>query len=57
MKCATLKIRLLALCLFAVSGAVAQTAPEDLVRNRDRAAGIYHSYEYLPGADVPAPKG
>lgn len=57
MKCATLKIRLLALCLFAVSGAVAQTAPEDLVRNRDRAAGIYHSYEYLPGEDVPAPKG
>lgn len=51
------KFLLPVLLLLSAHAAEAQTSPEDLVRNRDRAAGIYHSYEYLPGADVPAPKG
>lgn len=36
----------------------AQTGFEDLIReNPDRAAGVHHSYEYLPGEETPAPRG
>ncbi len=37
--------------------ASAQTTREEIQANPERAAGIYHSYEYTPGATAPAPKG
>ena len=42
----------------ALAGAIsAQNLKTDIAQNRDRAAGVYHSYEYLPEAETPAPKG
>ena len=39
-------------------GLFAQTAFEDLIReNPERAAGVHHSYEYLPSVETPAPAG
>ena len=36
----------------------AQTGYEELIReNPDRAAGVHHSYEYLPSVETPAPAG
>lgn len=29
----------------------------DFSQNRERSAGVYHSYEYTPEADTPSPKG
>lgn len=52
-----LKSLLPVLLLLPVFAAEAQTSLSDIVRNRDRAAGIYHSYEYVPGPEVPAPDG
>lgn len=57
MKYRSLKIRLLALLLLAGTCAAAQTTPAEIAANPERAAGIYHSYEYRPGPDVPAPEG
>lgn len=53
----TLKLRLLALFVPAVLCAAAQTTPAELAANPERAAGIYHSYEYRPEAAAPAPAG
>lgn len=53
----TLKVRLLALLLLTAACAVAQTTPAEIVENPERAAGIYHSYEYLPGPAAPVPAG
>lgn len=57
MKYITLKTRLLALLLLAASCAAAQTTPAEIKALPERSAGIYHSYEYLPGAEAPAPAG
>lgn len=57
MKYRSLKIRLLALLLLAGTCAAAQTTPAEIAANPERAAGIYHSYEYRPGPDAPAPEG
>lgn len=53
----TLKTRLLALLLLAGSCALAQTTPAEIAAQPERAAGIYHSYEYRPGPDAPVPDG
>ena len=53
----TLKVRLLALLLLTAACAAAQTTPAEIVENPERAAGIYHSYEYLPGPAAPVPAG
>ena len=54
----TMKMRLFAASLLlGLWGATAQTAREQIAAMPERAAGIYHSYEYLPGPAVPAPKG
>lgn len=53
----TLKVRLLALLLLTAACAVAQTTPAEIAENPERAAGIYHSYEYLPGPAAPVPAG
>ncbi|WP_244061859.1 hypothetical protein [Alistipes onderdonkii] len=54
----TMKMRLLAaFLLLGLWGATAQTAREQIAAMPERAGGIYHSYEYLPGPAVPAPKG
>ena len=38
--------------------ALAQVTPEALLReNLDRAACHFHSYEYIPAAETPAPEG
>ena len=57
MNCFTLKYRLLALLLSAAACAGAQTTPAEIAAHPDRAAGIYHSYEYLPGPAAPVPDG
>ncbi|MCR4823935.1 MAG: hypothetical protein K5849_01105 [Bacteroidales bacterium] len=55
-----MKLRLpvfLAALLFC-TGLTAQTGFEELIReNPDRAAGVHHSYEYIPAAETPAPAG
>lgn len=53
----TLKVRLLALLLLTAACAAAQTTPAEIAENPERAAGIYHSYEYLPGPAAPVPAG
>ena len=45
-----------ALCLLALN-ASAQDFESSIRENIDRFAGVYHSYEYIPTADTPAPKG
>ena len=46
----TMKMRLLAaFLLLGLWGATAQTAREQIAAMPERAGGIYHSYEYLPG--------
>lgn len=57
MRYLTLKIRLLALLLLSGTCAAAQPTPAELAAHPERSAGIYHSYEYLPGPDVPIPAG
>lgn len=57
MRYVTLKTRLLALLLLAATCAVAQPTPAELAANPERSAGIYHSYEYLPGPAAPVPAG
>lgn len=57
MNCFLPKFLLPVLLLLSAFAAEAQTTLSDIVRNRDRAAGIYHSYEYEPGPDVPALDG
>lgn len=52
-----LKTRLLALLLLAGPCALAQTTPAEIAAQPERAAGIYHSYEYRPGPEAPAPVG
>lgn len=37
--------------------AAAQTSPAEIAACPERAAGIYHSYEYLPGTATPVPEG
>lgn len=46
-----------ALVLFASGAVRAQTTPAELTAFPERAAGLYHSYEYLPGHTVPVPAG
>ena len=54
----TMKMRLFAaFLLLGLWGATAQTAREQIAAMPERAGGIYHSYEYLPGPAVPAPNG
>ena len=53
----SLKNRLLALLLLAASCAMAQTTPAEIAENHERSAGVFHSYEYRPGAAAPVPKG
>ena len=51
----TMKMRLFAaFLLLGLWGATAQTAREQIAAMPERAGGIYHSYEYLPGPAVPA---
>ena len=45
-----------ALCLLALNVS-AQDFESSIRENIDRFAGVYHSYEYIPTADTPAPKG
>ena len=48
----TMKMRLLAaFLLLGLWGATAQTAREQIAAMPERAGGIYHSYEYLPGPE------
>ena len=43
------------LCCTALS---AQTNYEEAIReDPERAAGVHHSYEYIPAAETPAPRG
>ena len=54
----TLNLRLCAaFLLLGLWGAAAQNAREQIAAMPERAGGIYHSYEYLPGESVPVPKG
>lgn len=57
MRYLTLKTRLLALLLLSGACAAAQTTPAEITALPERSAGIYHSYEYLPGPDAPVPAG
>lgn len=57
MRYLTLKTRLLALLLLAATCAAAQTTPAEIAARPELSAGIYHSYEYLPGPAVPVPAG
>ena len=57
MRYLTLKTRLLALLLLSGACAAAQTTPAEIAALPERSAGIYHSYEYLPGPDAPVPAG
>lgn len=43
--------------LLAAGAAAAQTSPAEIAACRDRAAGIYHSYEPGTSSDVPVPEG
>ena len=50
----TMKMRLFAaFLLLGLWGATAQTAREQIAAMPERAGGIYHSYEYLPGPPYP----
>ena len=58
----TLRMRLfrylfLLVPLLAAGAAAAQTSPAEIAACRDRAAGIYHSYEPGTSSDVPVPEG
>ena len=53
----TLKTRLLALSLLAAICAAAQPTPAEFAAHPERSAGIYRSYEYLPGPAAPVPAG
>ena len=53
----TLKVRLLALLLLTADCAASQSTPAEIAENPERAAGIYHPYEYLPGPAAPVPAG
>ena len=44
-------------CLFAAVVCHAQDFNASIRQNADRFAGVYHSYEYIPSSDTPAPKG
>ncbi len=57
MRYLTLKTRLLALSLLAATCAAAQPTPAEIAARPERSAGIYHSYEYLPGPAAPVPAG
>lgn len=57
MRYLTLKTRLLALLLLAATCAAAQTTPAEIAARPELSAGIYHSYEYLPGPAAPVPAG
>ena len=47
-----------AVTLFLCSTLSAQTGYEEAIRqDPDRAAGVHHSYEYIPSAETPAPRG
>lgn len=48
---------LLAAFAFLAATAEAQDFQASIRQNIDRFAGVYHSYEYIPTADTPAPKG
>jgi len=43
--------------LIAANVCFAQDFQASIRQNPDRFAGVYHSYEYIPSADTPAPKG
>ena len=45
------------LALFTAQVCRAQDFQTSIRQNMDRFAGVYHSYEYIPTADTPAPKG
>lgn len=47
----------LATLFFLVQTVWAQDFQSSIRQNIDRFAGVYHSYEYIPAADTPAPKG
>ena len=47
----------LVVCVFAANVLNAQDFQASIRQNADRFAGVYHSYEYIPTADTPAPKG
>lgn len=54
----TLKLRFAAaFLLLGLWGAGAQSPREQIAAMPERAGGIYHSYEYLPGPDAPALEG
>ena len=54
----TMKMRLFAaFLLLGLWGATAQTAREQIAAMPERAGGIYHSYEYLPGPAATGPEG
>ena len=46
-----------ALCVLTAGAAAAQTAPEEIADCPERAAGVYHSYEYRPAEAEPVPEG
>jgi hypothetical protein len=47
-----------AAALLLCTALAAQTGYEDAIReDPDRAAGVHHSYEYIPSAETPAPRG
>jgi hypothetical protein len=48
---------LVAAFAFLAATAEAQDFQASIRQNIDRFAGVYHSYEYIPTADTPAPKG
>lgn len=52
-----LTLKLLSLSLLAATCAAAQPSPAELAAHPERSAGIYHSYEYLPGPAAPLPAG
>jgi len=47
----------LSLIILITLSASAQDFQSEIRANIDRFAGVYHSYEYIPTADTPAPKG
>ena len=47
----------LATLFFIIQAVGAQDFQSSVRQNIDRFAGVYHSYEYIPSADTPAPKG
>ncbi len=54
----TLRFAAAAAALFFCAALAAQTGFEDAIReDPDRAAGVHHSYEYIPSTETPAPRG